>query len=170
MGVSLGKKQFHSPNETPYLQNEIVFLRIETPFCEIFCIFAVSIKNTVLTLSFAFSKITEKSWQTRGWASQLSLFLVSIVAEDAEQIEEEVDEVEIQRQGSEEGKLLSALAHVILSLEHLFNLLAIPGSQTDEDSHTDIAQDVIETRALQEHVYHGSDNQSDQSHEEYLAH
>lgn len=55
-----GKKQFHSPNETPYLQNEIVFLRIETPFCEIFCIFAVSIKNTVLTLSFAFSKITEK--------------------------------------------------------------------------------------------------------------
>jgi len=60
VGVSLGKKQFHSPNETPYLQNEIVFLRIETPFCEIFCIFAVSIKNSVLTLSFAFSKITEK--------------------------------------------------------------------------------------------------------------
>ena len=119
---------------------------------------------------FVSLQCNRKSWQTRGWASQLSLFLVSIVAEDAEQIEEEVDEVEIQRQGSEEGKLLSALAHVILSLEHLFNLLAIPGSQTDEDSHTDIAQDVIETRALQEHVYHGSDNQSDQSHEEYLAH
>ena len=49
-----------------------------------------------MTLSFAFSKITEKSWQTRGWASQLSLFLVSIVAEDAEQIEEEADDYLIQ--------------------------------------------------------------------------
>lgn len=55
-----GRNSFIPPNETPYLQNEIVFLYKETPFCEIFCIFAVSIKNSVLTLSFAFSKITEK--------------------------------------------------------------------------------------------------------------
>ena len=38
--------------------------------------------------------------------------------ENTQQVEEEVDEVEIQCQGSDESQLLSTLAHIVLSLEH----------------------------------------------------
>lgn len=55
-----GRNSFIPPMKHLIYKMKSFFLRIETPFCEIFCIFAVSIKNSVLTLSFAFSKITEK--------------------------------------------------------------------------------------------------------------
>ena len=96
------------------------------------------------------------------------LFLVA--SEDAKQIEEQVDEVEVQCQGTDEGQLLSAFAHVILCLEHVLNLLAIPCCETGEDSNTHVAQDVVKSRTLQEHVYYGGDNQTNQSHEENLTH
>ena len=44
----------------------------------------------------------------------LLLFLVT--SENTQQVEEEVDEVEIQCQGSDESQLLSTLAHIVLSL------------------------------------------------------
>ena len=43
-------------------------------------------------------------------------FLFLVASEDAQQVEEEVDEVEIQSQGSDESQLLSTLAHIVLSL------------------------------------------------------
>ena len=67
----------------------------------------------------------------------LLLFLVT--SENTQQVEEEVDEVEIQCQGSDESQLLSTLAHIVLSLEHHLDLLAVPGCQTYEDGYTRIA-------------------------------
>lgn len=49
--------------------------------------------------------------------------LVSVAAEDAEQIEEEVDEVEIQSERTKKGQLLCTFAHVGLHQEHLLNFL-----------------------------------------------
>ena len=86
------------------------------------------------------------------------LFLVA--SEDAKQIEEQVDEVEVQCQGTDECQLLSAFAHVVLCLEHVLNLLTVPSCETGEDSYTHITQDVIKSRTLQEHVYYGGDNQT----------
>ena len=98
----------------------------------------------------------------------LNLILVAS-SEDAEQIEEQVDEVEIQGQCTEQGELLGSFTYVVLCLEHLLDLLAVPGCQTRKDCHTHITQDVIKSRTLQEQVDYGRDNQANQSHEEDLA-
>ena len=97
-----------------------------------------------------------------------SLFLVA-ASEDAEQVEEEIDKIEIQSQGSDECQFLCALAHVVLCLEHLLDLLTIPSGQANEDGYTCVTQNVIKPRTLQEHVYYGSDNQAYQRHEEYFS-
>lgn len=98
------------------------------------------------------------------------MFLLFLVAsENTQQVEEEVDEVEIQGQSSDESQLLSTLAHIILCLEHHLDLLTVPCCQTHEDGYTRIAQDVFETRTLQEHINYGGNNQTNQRHKENLA-
>ena len=97
-----------------------------------------------------------------------SLFLVT-ASEDAEQVKEEIDKVEIQSQGSDECQFLCALAHVVLCLEHLLDLLTVPSGQANEDGYAGVTQNVIKSRTLQEHVYYGSDNQTNQRHEEYFS-
>ena len=96
-------------------------------------------------------------------------FLFLVASEDTQQVEEEVDEVEIQSQGSDESQLLSALAHIVLCLEHHLDLLAVPGCQTYEDGYTRIAQDVFKSGTLQEHINYGGNNQTNQRHKENLA-
>lgn len=71
-----------------------------------------------------------------------SLFLVA-ASEDAEQVEEEIDKVEIQSQGSDECQFLCALAHVVLCLEHLLDLLTVPSGQANEDGYAGVTQNVI---------------------------
>lgn len=96
-------------------------------------------------------------------------FLFLVASENTQQVEKEVDEVEIQCQGSDESQLLSTLAHIVLSLEHHLDLLAVPGCQTHEDGYTRIAQDVFKSGTLQEHIDYGGDNQTNQRHKENLA-
>ena len=51
------------------------------------------------------------------------VFLVSVAAEDTEQIEEEVDKVEIQSERTKKGQFLCPFAHVGLHQEHLLDFL-----------------------------------------------
>ena len=73
-----------------------------------------------------------------------SLFLVA-ASEDAEQVEEEIDKIEIQSQGSDECQFLCAFAHVVLCLEHLLDLLTVPSGQANEDGYAGVTQNVIKS-------------------------
>ena len=97
------------------------------------------------------------------------LCLVVALAEDAEQIEEEVDEVEVELQGTEQGNLLRTLAHVGLHGQSLLDALAVPGGETHEEQHADVAQYQVKARAAQEHVDHRGDDEADESHEQDVA-
>ena len=100
---------------------------------------------------------------------QLSTILVLIVSEDAEQIEEEVDEVEIERERTEKRKLLHAFARIRSHTAHLLNLLRVVSGQTYEDQHAYVADDEVKTRASYEDVHHRSDDNADERHEQQLA-
>ena len=73
--------------------------------------------------------------------------LVTVVAEYAQQVEEEVDEVEIKTQGSNQRELLCALACVGGCLAHLLDLLGVVSGETYEYEHANVAQDEVEPTA-----------------------
>ena len=91
-------------------------------------------------------------------------------AEDAEEIDEEVDEVEVKGEGSEESKLLSALACIGSLEEHLLDLLGIPRSKSNEDEYSDIAQNKGKATTLDKEVDDGGNDESDEGHEENFTH
>ena len=86
------------------------------------------------------------------------------VAEDAEQVEEQVDEVEVKCQSTDSGKF----AHIALACFHchLLNLLHVPCGETDKDYHTCCTDTPSQSRTCKEDVHHrhdeggfGADNQ-----------
>ena len=96
--------------------------------------------------------------------------LVLIVSEDTEQIEEEIHEVEIESQGSEKCHLLHVFAGVGCELQEMLYLLRVVSGESYEDEHADVAQNEVESGTLHKHVHDGGDDESDESHEEQLAH
>lgn len=99
----------------------------------------------------------------------LVLLVLVASSEDAEQIEEEVDEVEIERERSEKRKLLHAFARIRSHTAHLLNLLRVVSGQTYEDQHAYVADDEVKTRASYEDVHHRGDDNADERHEQQLA-
>lgn len=91
-------------------------------------------------------------------------------AEDAEEVDEEVDEVKIERESSEESKLLSALAGIRSLEEHLLDFLGIPRGESDKDEYTDIAQNKGKATALDKEVDDGGNDESDEGHKEDFTH
>ena len=74
-------------------------------------------------------------------------FLIPASAEEAEQIEEEVDEVEIEGQGTDDGKFLRFIVHIVGCKHHLFDFLRIIGSEPEkrDDADDGWLRDVPET-------------------------
>ena len=66
------------------------------------------------------------------------------IAQNAQQIDKEVDEVEIERQGTEKGQLLHGLASVRSLQAHLLDFLRVPGGEAYEDEHTGIADNHVQ--------------------------
>ena len=60
---------------------------------------------------------------------------VAAAAEESEQIEEEVDEVKVERQRAVGCQ--TTVAHSGIRIGHLFDLLGVPGCEADENQHTD---------------------------------
>ena len=96
--------------------------------------------------------------------------LVSAVSEKAEQVDEEVDEVEIEAQRSHQCHFLCRFSSVGSHQQHLLNLLRVVGRQANEDEYGDDAQDVVEAGALDEDVGNAGDDDSDESHQQDAAH
>ncbi len=69
-------------------------------------------------------------------SSFVIMSLIPVVSHDPEQVDKQVDEVEIQAQGSHQGHLLGCLTRVFRHGEHLLDLLGVPSGETYEDEHT----------------------------------
>ena len=95
--------------------------------------------------------------------------LISAVSEDSKQIEEEVDEVQIEAQGSYQCYLLCRLVSLFGVREHFFDLLCVVGCQSNEDQNASVAHNHGEHAAADENVDHGRDNDSDERHEQNLS-
>lgn len=100
----------------------------------------------------------------------MSACLVAI-AEEAQQHEEEVDEVEIKGQRAENGA--AANGYAVFnggSFAHLAQLLGIPCGQTGKDDDADHADDEIHRRTLQEEIHDAGEDNAPQTHHEETSH
>lgn len=84
-------------------------------------------------------------------------------AKDAQQVQEQVDEVEIERQGTHRGDLAE---HRGVGLgTHALDSLGIPCGKSHKDEYTSHTDAPCHHGALQEDVDNHADKQSDESHE-----
>ena len=82
--------------------------------------------------------------------------------ENTEKVEEEIDEVKIQRQSANSSEF-ACVGHVGL-LCHLLDFLGVPSSQTNEDYHTSKTDNPAHSVTLQEDVDYCAYNQSNKRH------
>src|SRR4051812_37733500 len=85
------------------------------------------------------------------------------IAEEAQHEQEQVDEVEVERERAHDGLAADGGA-VLLRVEHFLDLLRIPGGEAGEDEHAGSRDHEVEPGALEEHVDHHRDDQADQAH------
>lgn len=97
--------------------------------------------------------------------------LLSSPAENPQEEEEEVDEIQVQLQGTEDGK-----AHVIrlgqavsVLVAPAFDDLGVVGGQADKHGHADVGNNPVQDLAAQEEVYQGGDDNPPQPHDQIVT-
>ena len=97
--------------------------------------------------------------------------LVAVAAEQAQQHQEQVDEVQIQFQGAQQGTAAHGrgVVHRGVHAEDA-QLLGIIGGKAGEDQHADAADDEVHHAAGQEDVDDGRDDDAEQAHDQEVAH
>src|SRR6185369_15228420 len=91
------------------------------------------------------------------------------VAEQTQEEQEHVDEVEIQRQRAENDRLARKIATLDLVI-HQLQLLRIPRGETSEDQHAKDADREVQTARLEEKVDDRGQDDPDQAHRHEGAH
>ena len=97
----------------------------------------------------------------------VSLVLVS--SEYPQQHEEEVDEVEIESQRTEQCQFLCTLVHGVGLIEHVLDFLGVVCREAHEYHYTHVAHYHVEHRTAQEQVYYRGDDDADESDEHHPA-
>ena len=87
---------------------------------------------------------------------------VAAGAEEAEKIEEEVNEIEVEIEGTECGQ--TSVGHRGVGHGHAFDCLGIPGGDSDEDCDAEEGNNPVERGIGPEDVDYHEDNQSEQGH------
>lgn len=103
--------------------------------------------------------------------------LVSVATEKAENVEEEIDEVEIEGQGSQNGDAsrqgrVSGIAHryaLFGRSTHGFDFLSVVCREPYEDEDTDVSNDGIQCGVCPEDVDDTGDDKADKPHHEDAA-
>ncbi len=90
------------------------------------------------------------------------------VAEEAEQVEEQVDKVKVERQCAYGGEL--ACLRAVGESGHLLYLLRIPCRKADENDNTGKTYYPLHGTTLQEDIDNGTDDKSYQCHNQEVAH
>ena len=90
-------------------------------------------------------------------------------SENAEQIDEEVDEVEIKGERAEQRHLLGIGVGVFKTHTHLLDLLRVVGGKSHEDKHTKVTDYHGHHVVIEEQVHQRGDDDADEAHEEVFA-
>ena len=89
--------------------------------------------------------------------------LIPASAEQAQQHQEQVDEIQVEGEGTHQRHLLGGFGTSGHLLAHALQFLHIIRGEAGEDQHADDAHDVAHGIALQEHVHHRSDDDADEA-------
>ena len=89
-------------------------------------------------------------------------------AKEAEQIKEQVDEVEVEAECAESRNFAQCFGRIGIS-HHVLDFLSIPSCQTDENAYANDADNPVESAACQEDVDNDAYKQSDKSHHQDRA-
>ncbi len=81
---------------------------------------------------------------------------------------EDVDEIQVERQGAEDGELLRGLLIVVLRILFL-DVLRIPGGQADEDHDADDRDGELQRAGTQEDIDDAGDDDAEQAHHQERA-
>ena len=93
------------------------------------------------------------------------LWSIAVAAKDAQQIEEHVDEVQIEAQGTHQRNLLCRCLWIVRLHEHVLYALGVIDGQSGEDCHTNPTYHKVHEPVLdEEDVHQRSDDKSHHSH------
>ncbi len=90
-------------------------------------------------------------------------------AEDAQQHEKQVDEIQVKRQGAHNGSLTVCLGSFRYRGAHVFDLLGIISHQAGENKNPNIGSDPVKGGTIQKQVYQRGDDQANQQHEQQAS-
>src|SRR4030042_6716300 len=112
---------------------------------------------------------TIKRKPERGWLIGKSL--ISSLTENAQEHQEQVDEVEVERKGAHDRSLSNngSIEVCRLGHGHVLDLLCVIGREAHKNKDSDIADDHAHTAALDEQVDQGGDDDADQAHHHKTA-
>ena len=95
---------------------------------------------------------------------------LSAAAQQAEDVEEEVDEVEIKDKTTHQRDFHGRFFVCLVKLMHqAFDFLGVISREPCEDEHTSNADEEIESGTSEEHVHHKGNDESDDCHREDAA-
>ena len=101
----------------------------------------------------------------------LTIRSISSAAENPEQIKQQVDEVEIKRQSSDNGNFPGDLSPVTFGFHaKTFDILNVIRRQTCENQNPCISADPIKRGTVQEDIHNRCNDQPDQRHQEDRSH
>src|ERR1044071_5953445 len=103
-----------------------------------------------------------------GRSTSLFYLRLAAVADKAQQEQEQVDEVEIEREGAHH-RLAAGDRAVVADIVHLLDALSIPGGQPGEDQHADRRDGEVEPGGLEEDVDDHGQDQPEQAHPQERA-
>lgn len=90
---------------------------------------------------------------------------LTTASENTQEVEEKVDEIQVQREATEQRDAESRLAIGIAYLhQHVFDLLGVVGCQSGEDNHAGVVANRHQGVVLKEPIHHRCNDQSDEGH------
>lgn len=88
--------------------------------------------------------------------------LVAGGAEEAEEVDKEVDEVEVEGEGAPGGE--GAVGETHVHGGHLLYFLGVPGGEADENQHSESGDDPFECAVGPEDVDQAADDEAEEGH------
>lgn len=93
------------------------------------------------------------------------------VSEDAEHVQEQVDEVEVECQSAHDGHFLAGVGGAqVMGFGNSSDFLCVIGGEAHEEENADVGDDEVKEGVVQEHVHHGGDDDAQKGHEADVAH
>src|ERR1700730_3021387 len=122
-------------------------------------------RSRMSVMTDAANKTPRPTGPGRDWCFRLRS---APVADQAQQHQEQVDEVEIELQRTCDG-LATGCGAILLRIVHLLDPLRIPGYYAGEDENADRRDHEVEPGALKEDVHHHREDQPEQAHNQERA-